>query len=343
MRNIFKKNNNSERTDDGAAFEENEPQACKGTTYSNDESQVCGGAATFYDEPRMRGGTIGSHDENAPKKIESEDMEAFDVTMSFYSLVLPAEMSGMWKRINNFTAFATKAGDNTFIFLETDEGAHSSNGKRSEWALIEDDIFHELASLTLKHNFAASNGRSSYTYGLPMNFGGSVNIKYAGGEKIYFSNNQSPVISYDAGVDIVAVFRKAFEGKKAVFPDLSGLRQIEFAEARKNCGFTKATLTINPDGTGTNEKIQRFDGPKIFESCKEVDAETVQAIKNSIENNGILAWELLPDNGFELRAEKELTFVFEGGEEICIKSDRLLPMQLQGGFFDIELEMTTKH
>ena len=51
----------------------------------------------------------------------------------------------------------------------------------------------------------------------------------------------------------------------------------------------------------------------------------------------------LPSNGFSYRIDKQLTFVFDDGREIIVKNDRLVPDQIGRGFFNIELEMTTKH
>ena len=42
-------------------------------------------------------------------------------------------------------------------------------------------------------------------------------------------------------------------------------------------------------------------------------------------------------------SEKKLTFVFEDGGEITVPGDRMTPGRIHGGFFNIELEMTTKH
>ena len=56
---------------------------------------------------------------------------------------------------------------------------------------------------------------------------------------------------------------------------MSDLCEIRFSESRKNGGFTEATLTLKPDGTGENAKKSKYDGPEVYKSIKEVDKETV--------------------------------------------------------------------
>ena len=55
------------------------------------------------------------------------------------------------------------------------------------------------------------------------------------------------------------------------------------------------------------------------------------------------SWEGLPDNGYRFSGEKCLTFVFTDGTEIEVPENRLLPDQIQSGFFDIEMELAVKH
>jgi hypothetical protein len=57
----------------------------------------------------------------------------------------------------------------------------------------------------------------------------------------------------------------------------------------------------------------------------------------------MLAWADLPESGFKYGSEKTLAFVFADGGVITVPGDKRLPDQLGGGFFNIELEMTTKH
>ena len=148
-------------------------------------------------------------------------------------------------------------------------------------------------------NLAKDNGFHSETHGLPENFGGSVSIEYASGEKISFSNNQQPILSPNTGLCIKEFFSEAMKGEKVSLPDVSDLCVIRFSENRKNGGFTEATLTLKPDGTGENAKKSKYDGPEVYKSVKEVDKETVNMIKANMETTGILAWSNLPDSRYK--------------------------------------------
>ena len=125
-------------------------------------------------------------------------------------------------------------------------------------------------------------------------------------------------------------------------PDISDLREIRFRETRRDGDFTEAVLELNPDGTGTNRKTSRY-GESVYKSEKQVDAGTISAIKNSIGSCGMMAWAGLPESGCLRLSDKSMTFVFGGSDPITIGDDRSLPSGISGGFFNIELEMTTKH
>ena len=287
-------------------------------------------------KPGMCGGTDATLDTKAPKRIDSGEMTLFQVESVLNGT------PGDDDRIGFISAFAAPAGENTFVYLMTGEPFRRGE-RRGSWALIKENIFPRLAALVNECDLAAKNGLHSTTHGLPENFGGSADIRYASGEAISFSNNQTPVISRAAGVKIAEFFQKAMSGEKAKLPDISALKAISYEENRRNGGFTRASLTLLPDGTATNEKRTKYDDPMVYESAGTVDAETVKAIKANIENTGLLAWEGLPANGYPFSNESSLEFVFENGRTIKVKGDRVTPAQLSNGFFNIQLEMTAKH
>lgn len=287
-------------------------------------------------EPGMCGGTDATLDTKAPKRIDSEEMTFFQVES-----VLD-DTPGDDDRIGFISAFAAPAGENTFVYLMTGEPFRRGK-RRGSWALLKENIFPRLAALVNECDLAAKNGLHSTTHGLPENFGGSVDIRYASGERISFSDNQTRIITRAAGVKIAELFREAMSGERSPLPDISALKAISYEENRRGGGFTRATLTLLPDGTATNEKKSKYDDPTVYESVKLVDAGTVNAIKANIENTGILAWETLPANGYPFSKENSLEFVFEGGRTIKVMGDRVTPDQLSNGFFNILLEMTSKH
>lgn len=292
-------------------------------------------------QPGTCGGTRATLDTKAPHEIASEDMVLFHVTSALGGMPEPR---GPGKEpLGYISAFAAPTGKGTFLFFERGDGPRRGE-RRGDWALVKENVFPALVRLTRERELAKQNGSHSHTYGLPEDFGGSVCIRYAGGEKISFSNNQGPILSYETGVEIAALFEKAMRGERVPLPDLADLRQIRFSEEREGGGFTRAVLTLLPDGSGTNQKTRRFDDPKVYESEKPVDADTVAAIRTAIGRCGLLAWRGLPENGFATDlVKRKLAFCFADGTEIAVDDARQLPDQLQGGFFAIQLEMETKH
>ena len=286
--------------------------------------------------PLECGGTDAYQQKNAPKTIVSDEMTLFDVNSAFNTLAVDVD-----ERLDYVCAFATPCGGGTFIFFEKRMFYREVGGVR-EWALLKEDLFPKLTAFVREYDVARSNGYHSQTHGLPENFGGSVDIRYASGETISISDNQSPVLGYDAGVALAGIFEQALKGERAELPEASALKAIRYAEERADGGFTHATLTFDPDGAGVNAKSSRYDGPQVYESEKPVDAETVAAIRENIDRSGILAWASLPESDYEYGAEKTLTFIFDGGE-ITVPGNKRLPFQISNGFFNIELEMTTKH
>ena len=74
-----------------------------------------------------------------------------------------------------------------------------------------------------------------------------------------------------------------------------------------------------------------------------MEKETIDAIKKNIEDTGILAWADLPDNNYKPYSIKTLIFEFEGGNVVTVGDNKRVPGQIRDGFFNIDLEMTTKH
>ena len=286
--------------------------------------------------PLECGGTDAYQEKNAPKTITSDEMTLFDVSSAFTTLVVDAE-----DRLDYVSAFAAPCAGGTFVLLEK-RMLFSDNVSTCEWALVKENVFPKLTALVRERDIARNNGYHSRTHGLPQDFGGSIDIRYASGEQISISDNQSPILGYDAGLEIAGIFGEALKGERVALPDVSALKAIRYAEERDNGGFTRATLTFAPDGTGVNAKASRYDDPTVYESEKPVDAETVEAIRANIARTGIFAWASLPESGYKFGPAKTLTFVFDDSE-ITVSGDRRVPMQIQNGFFNIELEMTTKH
>ena len=289
--------------------------------------------------PDMCGGTRISQNVNAPREIRSDAMVLFDVTSALNPDPAPdGAAPNDSAPLTYVSAFAAPAGRGTFLFLSTRGSAQWET--KDAWALVKKDIFPSLAALVRKCDLAERNGFYAFTHGLPENFGGSVDIRYAGGERIHFSDNRSPLISHETGMTIAALFSEAMRGEAVPLPDTAALRSLRFEENRQNGGFTTAVLTIHPDGTGINNRKSRYDNPTVYESVAPVGKDTTDAIKKAMADTGILAWADLPDKEYSRGGDKRLTFIFEDGTTVTVSDRKILPKPLQQGFFTIELEMT---
>ncbi len=293
--------------------------------------------------PGMCGGTDATQDTSAPTEIKSNEMILFDVSCAFNERFSLVGKDARKTEIGYISAFAAPAKEGTFLFFGKGTGFHRLNEKDFSWAYVKENVFPRLTAIVKEENLAKSNGFHSVTHGLPENFGGSVYVLYASGEKISFSNNQSPIITGRTAQKIAVAFDEAMKGERVGLPEVSELKEIRFAEERSDNNYTRATLTVLADGTGLNKKESCYGEPKVYESEKPVDFETVAAIKKSIDDNGVLAWEDLPKRTYPPMCKKTMTFVFGDGKEITVDDDKSLPDEISRGFFKIELEMTTKH
>ncbi len=290
-------------------------------------------------DPPQCGGTTSSRDRSAPTVIRSRDMTLFDVTSV---LPIPAERCGKEEAVVGYvSAYAIPAEGGTFLLLEKRGLRREPNDCAYAWRLIRESLFPSLADLVIECDLAHGNGRHSETHGLPENFGGDIDIRYSSGEYISVSDNQSPVLSYKAGQRIAELFKSALTKEKRPLPDLSFLETVHFHEKRDNGGFSKATLSIHPDGTGVLTRSDRYDSQTIYDSKRNMDIYEIKVIKNKMTQYGVLAWESLPERDYRFGGEKTLTFGFSDGRERVISGNCMLPRQLWNGFFEIERCLNT--
>ena len=271
------------------------------------------------------GGTDATLDTRAPKVIQSNDMLFFDARSELDNAPL-----------GTVAAFAAPAKAGYFLFLST--------GRRptSAWALVKESPFPALTALVKELDLASDNGYHSHTHGLPRDFGGRLDIRFGSGEQISLSNNQFPVLSEKQGEAIAALFRAAMAGAAAPLPRADEVRAIRFEETRENGGFTRATLTLRPDGSGVNAKQSRYDDPRVIESESPVDAADVAAIREIIADCGMLAWEGLPLKNSDATPTRTLTFTL-ADRQIVLPDRQEVPDPLSHGFFDLQMELATNH
>ncbi len=293
-------------------------------------------------DPLACGGTDATRDLRAPQTIASDNMILFHAASALSGGMMMGAEQEKEPPLGYVEAFAAPAAEGCFLYLDTAYN-HQSAPHTIRWALVRQSIFPALAALARELELAKGNGYHSTTHGLPENFGGRVYARYAEGDVIDYSDNQTPVLSPVAARRIADLFARAMQGPAVTLPDPADVTAIDFEELRADGGFTRATLTLQADGAGVNAKQSRYDDPTVYTGEKPVDAETVAALRQTIARCGMLAWPGLPAGRFAGTREKSLTFTLADGRRITVPDGLELPSSLGRGFFAIELEMTTKH
>ena len=286
-------------------------------------------------KPGACGGTDATQDTSAPKKIESTEMIYFSAETALTTVVRQPEDRGKLVYIN---AYAAPCGEGTFMYIDKRDRRTFREGGARRWAYVKKDVFPDLVGIVNEYGLANENGFHSRTHGLPENFGGSIDIRYKSGETISVSDNQSPVMRTEAVDRIAQYFDTAMSGENIPLPSVDSVVEIRYGETRKNGGYKKAALTLDGD-KGTVRKECRYDSPDIFKSEKELGAEAIKKIKDTIEKNGVFAWARLPKREYGFSNDEKLTFVFEDGGEITVYKYTDLPYDLSGAFFDISFQL----
>ncbi len=288
-------------------------------------------------EPKTGGGTNATLDTKAPHVIRSEEMTLFDVSCALNGNAVTA--SG--DRLGFISAYAVRAATGSFLFLSTGERFRRTSDKNASWALAEANVFPALVSLVRECDLAKNNGFRSHTSGLPENFGGEIDVRYESGERISVSNNQSPIITSEVGLRIARFFKEAMEGERVPLPSPDDIVGVRFSEERKNGGFTRAVLTLRSDGSGSVARTARYDDERVYESSREITAEAVAGIRRTVAEKALFARAFLPETESFLGDKKELVFVLRDGGEVRVPGDVMIPDELRGGFFDVELTLTS--
>ena len=281
-------------------------------------------------EPQMCGGTSQHTDNNAPKEILSDHMILFRAETSLQNLISLQPMQEEC-RLDYISAFAAKTDGGSFLLLQTRSLA---DGDTFAKAYVKADIFPALVALVREAQLAQNNGRSSFTYGLPMNFGGSVNILYESGESIVYANNQSPVFGKDVAARIHTLFTEALQSEPALLPDAERITEVRLVQDNT---MSQVRMELRCDGESCHlTKVYQFEEPEphVYEST--VPLAVMETVRTIIRDNALLLWDQFPPCGFDLPIQKSLTFVFDDGSEITVHDDRMLPLQMSSVFFNIE-------
>ncbi|MBP5617870.1 MAG: hypothetical protein J6X61_01805, partial [Clostridia bacterium] len=289
--------------------------------------------------PNTCGGTDATLDRAAPKEIASDALIWFDGDCVLpYKDVARRDDGSCPAFLGYVHAFAAAAGEDTFLLLETGDSFHGREERKTDWALIRGNKMPDLARLIRDLDLARQNGYHSQTHGLPENFGGAVRASYATGETISFADNQGPILSREQGEALADWFTSTMAGERVPLPALDTLTAVRFEEKRENGGFTEAVLTL---ADGRVARRSRYDDPTVYESEKTLDADAIAALKDTVAQTGLLAWERLPAREFAGGREKTLAFTFADGSTVTVRDDRVLPGSVSRGFFEVELPLTS--
>ena len=143
------------------------------------------------DEP-VCGGTIEYTDPDAPKTITDTEITSFN----FYASTLSVLNDGSYPSLTEprYELSAVREGDAVTVMR---------NGETLQKG---GEFLSKLQAVIEKHDLAQYNGDYHNTAGLPDDFGATIDVKYASGEKIYAMNNQIMFLPPETVVDLVALF-----------------------------------------------------------------------------------------------------------------------------------------
>lgn len=138
--------------------------------------------------------------EDSPKVIESTDIISFNCELSFIATVFDEE-NELEGKVYKMRAVL----EDNKIKAKIDWHNRSGAGDKSEFE-ADLSFMTKLQDIVSKYDFAQYNGYIHHVSGLPDMYGECIDIKYASGESIYASDNQSGFIPFEAIKDIVKLF-----------------------------------------------------------------------------------------------------------------------------------------
>ena len=147
------------------------------------------------DEPIPPGGTTEYYDPDAAKTIGSDEITSFLCTVSLLTVELP-EGSALQPPRYEFRAERTESGVNCSC-----ESAAGSREFTADGAFLE-----KLQSIVKTHELAQYNGIYSETHGLPDDFGATLRVEYASGERISAFRNNDMYLPLAAVEELAQLF-----------------------------------------------------------------------------------------------------------------------------------------
>ena len=148
-------------------------------------------------DPEIDGGVRHFRDANAPKEINSTEITSF--RCKFSTVDIMSEDSPIAGHL-----FTLYAGEKEGYCELRDR----SKGEGKKTFTPDAAFFGKLQQIVSRYAFARHNGQHYLVSGLPPQFGMDLEIRYASGEEIRASNNQSCFLPLEAIEALVALFEQ---------------------------------------------------------------------------------------------------------------------------------------
>ena len=138
--------------------------------------------------------------EDSPKVIESTDIISFNCELSFIATVFDEE-NELEGKVYKMSA----ALEDGIVKAKIDWHDRSGNGDKAEFE-ADVSFMSKLQEIVSKYDLAKHNGYTHHVSGLPDMYGDYIDIKYASGESIYASDNQSGFLATEAAMELINLF-----------------------------------------------------------------------------------------------------------------------------------------
>lgn len=257
---------------------------------------------TFNEIP-VCGGTDRSHDENASAEILSRDLRFFSVD------TVSGEDFDPRTRV---IAYAAVAKSGVFISL---------GGEAPRYTLLapDCDFMQCLDALAKKWDMATNNGFHSHTHGLPADFGGRLTMRYASGEYVSKSNNQSPILESGAPDAICELFTKALDTyPRAALPSSDDVISLEYREESGHACSLR-TFEIREDHVHLFS-MDRYSSGGTYENETDLNLQTFDRIREDARRLCVFGLQGLEEyHPASLRlSDESLTYVLKDGSRISL-------------------------
>ncbi len=154
---------------------------------------ACAAPKPEPEEPPVDGGTTDTTDPDAPKTVDSSEITSFRCKVSLLSFDLPE--SGRLRAERYELTAKREGGAVTCTRYRPETGEETFTGTP--------DFPERLQEIVSKHDLAAFNGISTFTSGLPDDFGATLHAVYSSGEKIAAADNQNMFLPEEAVRELV--------------------------------------------------------------------------------------------------------------------------------------------